>query len=184
VRERGLFMDDEKDFSGVRCDVRLIVGPRARQRKLSQSLAVRCSVRCAYAKTADQIRIRITADWDNLIKFSEPHQSRSTRRETGPNRHPVQTRRLMRSQRRTPRWSHHPMRRMIGKAAEAASCAWEGFVRTCGESCCSSAGEISCSPKDAEVGSVKRIFVGVDAGTSTGSTWSNKYGSTHSSSSL
>jgi len=52
-----------------------------------------------------------------------------------------------------------------------------------GQSCCSSAGEISCSPKDAEVGSVKRIFVGVDAGTSTGSTWSNKYGSTHSSSS-
>jgi hypothetical protein len=150
IRSTGLgalFMDDEKDFLGVRCDVRLIVGPRARQKKPSQSLAVRCGVRCAYAKTADQIRIRITADWDNLIKFSEPHQSRSTRRETGPNRHPVQTRLLMRSQRRTPRWSRHPMRRMIGEAAEAASCAWEVFVRTWGNRAAPARGRSPAPPR-------------------------------------
>lgn len=67
-------MDDEKYSSGIRCDVCLIVGPQP-GKELSQSLAVRCSVWCVYAKNADQIRIRITADWDNFIKFSGHHQS-------------------------------------------------------------------------------------------------------------
>jgi hypothetical protein len=67
VRGRGFFMDDEKDSSCVRCDARLIVGPQARRKKLSQSL--HCGVWRADAKTADQIRIRITADWDNFKKI-------------------------------------------------------------------------------------------------------------------
>ncbi len=101
--------------------------------KKYQSLAVPCDVWRAYAKTADQIRIRITADWDNFKKFSGPHQSQSTRRKTGPKRHPVQIHLLMRRQRRSPMWSHHPMRRMIGKVTKATSCARGGIVRTCGD---------------------------------------------------
>ena len=42
-------MDDEKDSLSVRCDVRLS-GPPGQAKKLSQSLAVRCGVRCAYTK--------------------------------------------------------------------------------------------------------------------------------------
>lgn len=61
-------MDDEKDSSGVRCNVRLIMGPKARQ-KPSQSMEVRCGVWRACAKTADQSCIRITADWDNFKKI-------------------------------------------------------------------------------------------------------------------
>jgi hypothetical protein len=54
-------MDDEKDTSGIRCDVCLIVEAPKPGKELSQSLAVRRSVWCAYAKTADRSWTRITA---------------------------------------------------------------------------------------------------------------------------
>jgi hypothetical protein len=50
VRGRGVFVDDEKGSSGVRCDVRLIVGPQGQAKKLPQSLAMQYVVRCANGK--------------------------------------------------------------------------------------------------------------------------------------
>jgi len=146
ARGRRLLMDDEKEFLGCPLLRSFGHGPRP-GKELSQSLVVRCGGRWAYAKIADQNRIRITADWDSLKKFSGPHQSRSIRHETGPNRHPAPTRLLMSRQRRTSRWSHHPMRKMIGKVAEAASCAWEGFVRTCRDRAAPARGRFPAPPR-------------------------------------
>jgi hypothetical protein len=119
-------------FSCVRCDVRLIVGPPSQAKKFHKPWlcnATRCgAVRCGAQERRSQPGLGSPRTGDKLEeekkKFREPRQSRSTRRGTGANRHPSQTRRLR--QMRIPRWSRRPIRRMSGRGARATSCAWEG----------------------------------------------------------
>jgi hypothetical protein len=120
-------------LSSVRCDVRLISWSPGKAKKYHNPW--RCgAVWC----DAQNRRSNPESDHRGLgrhsKKFSERRQSRSTRRETGANRHPAQTRRLMSRQRQIPRWSRRRTRRMSGMGMPwVASCAWKGFVGTRGD---------------------------------------------------
>lgn len=134
-------MNDEESFLTSLLSVAMFVGlrgPQARQRSITiLSGAVRCGmVWCAEPQIRSIIRPGIGSPRTRTTfkKFSEPRQSRSTRRETGANRHPVQTRRLMSRQRQIPRWSRRRTRRMSGMGMPwVASCAWKGSVGTRGD---------------------------------------------------